>query len=86
MAETSSVVRDGNSNRNSSPTFLFSIGVIRGYHVYRRIWMPHRAHVGEKATMVRESGNEHNQFAVAVLEDETLCTVSGESLVFFLAV
>ena len=43
------------------------------------------AHVGEKATTpstVRESGNEHDQFAVAVLEDETLCTVSGESLIF----
>ena len=43
------------------------------------IWMPH---VGEKATMVRESGNEHDRFIVAVLEDGTLCTVSSESLVF----
>ena len=42
------------------------------------IWMPH---VGEKATMVRESGNEHDRFIVAVLEDGTLCTVSSESLV-----
>ena len=32
-------------------------------------------HVGEKATTVREPGNEHDQFSVAVLEDETLCTV-----------
>ena len=40
-------------------------------------------HVGEKATMVGKSRNEHDQFAVAVLEDGTLCTVSGESLVFF---
>ena len=31
-------------------------------------------HVGEKETMVREPGNEHDQFSVAVLEDET-CTV-----------
>ena len=29
----------------------------------------------KKATMVREPGNEHDRFAVAVLEDETLCTV-----------
>ena len=43
--------------------------------MYQRIWMPH---IGEKATTVRESENEHDQFAVAVLEDET-CTVSGES-------
>ena len=63
MAKTSLVVRDGNGNGNSSPTFVFSI--IQGYHVYQRIWTPH---VGEKA------GNEHNRFTVAVLEDETLCT------------
>ena len=47
--------------------------------MYQRIWM---RHVGEKATTVGKSGNEHDQFAVAVLEDETLCTVSSESLVF----
>ena len=53
------------------------------------------SHVGEKATMVKEPGNEHDRFAVVVLEDETLCTVGhlmrkesaiitvcGESLVF----
>ena len=45
MAETSLVVRDGNGNRNSSPTSVFS--VIQGYHVYQRTWTPH---VGEKAT------------------------------------
>ena len=28
--------------------------------MYQRIWMPH---VGEKATMVREPGNEHNRSA-----------------------
>ena len=59
MAE---VVRDGIGNRNSSPTFLFSV------------W----------GHPVRKSGNEHDQFAVAVLEDETLCTASGDSLFFFL--
>ena len=48
--------------------------------MYQRIWTPH---VGEKAMTVRESGNKHNQFAVALLEDEILCTVSGESLVLF---
>ena len=46
--------------------------VIRGYHMYQRIWMPR---VGEKATTVREPGNEHDRFAVVVLENETLCTV-----------
>ena len=47
--------------------------------MYQRIRTPH---VGEKATMVRESGNEHDRFAVSVLEDEMLCTVSSELLVF----
>ena len=46
--------------------------------MYQKIWTPH---VGEKATTVRKSGNEHDRFTVAVLEDETLCTGSGESLV-----
>ena len=32
-------------------------------------------HVGEKATTVREPGDEQDQFAVVVLEDET-CTVA----------
>ena len=60
----------------------FSVsGVIRGYHVYQSIWT---RHVGEKVTMVRKSGNENDQFAVAVLEDKTLCTVS--SFFFFLVV
>ena len=40
--------------------------------MYQRIWTPH---VGEKATMVREPGNEHDRFAVAVFEDKTLCTI-----------
>ena len=81
MTETSLVVTDGKGNCNSSPTFLFSVWGHPGYHVYQRIWTPH---VGEKATTVhvRESGNEHDQFAVSMLEDEMLCTVSGESLVF----
>ena len=48
------------------------VGVIRGYHVYQHIWTPH---VGEKATMIREPGNEHDRFAVAVLEEDTLCAV-----------
>ena len=60
MAETSLVARDGNGNRNSSPTLLFSVFGHRGYHVYQRIWTPH---VGEKATTVRKPGNEHDRSA-----------------------
>ena len=54
------------------PRSFSASGVIQGYHVYQRIWTPH---VGEKPTTVREPGNEHDWFAVAVLEDETLHTV-----------
>ena len=60
MAETSLVMRDGNSNHNRNPTFLLASGVIRAYHVCQRIWTPH---VGEKATTVREPGNEHDRSA-----------------------
>ena len=62
--------------------------------MYQRIWTPH---VGENAATERiwtphESNNgkgirkRNERFTVAVLEDETLCTVSSESLVFFLVV
>ena len=44
-AETSLVVTDGKGNRNSSPTFLFSVLGHPGYHMYQRIWTPH---VGEE--------------------------------------
>ena len=42
MVETSLVVRDGNGNRNSSPTFVFNVWGHRGYHVCQRIWTPRR--------------------------------------------
>ena len=32
------------------PLFFLASGVIRGYHVYQRIWMPH---VGEEVTTLR---------------------------------
>ena len=47
-------------------------GVICGYHVYQRIWTPF---IGEKATTAREPGNQHDRYAVAVLEEQTLCTI-----------
>ena len=48
----------------------FSVpGIIRGYHVYQRIWTPF---VGEKFATARAPGNKHDPYAVAVLEDQTL--------------
>ena len=61
------------------PHSFSASGVIRGYHVYQRTWTPL---VREKATMVQEPGKEYDRFAVAVFEDETLCTVGH----FFLVV
>ena len=45
---------------------------IRGYHVYQRMWNPE---LGEVAVAVRESGNHHYRYTVAILESDTLCTV-----------
>ena len=69
MAEASLVVRDGNGNgnRNSSPTFLFSIW---DHLRIPRVSKNMTPHVGEKATIVRGPGNEHDRFT-AVLEDES---------------
>ena len=44
---------------------------IRGYHVYHRIWYPI---IGE-VLRTRELENEHDRYAVAVLEEETRCVV-----------
>ena len=51
MAETSLVVRDGNGNCNSSPTFLFSIWG------HPKIPCVSKNIVGEKTTTIRDSGN-----------------------------
>ena len=40
--------------------------------MYQRIWTPH---IGEKANTIREPGNSYDRFAVAVLEEDTLCVV-----------
>ena len=40
-AETLLVVRDGNSN-GAVPCSFSASGLIQGYHVYQRMWMPHR--------------------------------------------
>ncbi len=48
---------------------------VRGYHVYQRIWNPF---VGEVAVAVREEGNVHDRYAVAILESDT-CSLSPSS-------
>ena len=73
VAETSLVMRDGNGNHNSHPMFLFSIWCHP--RIPRVSKNMDASCIEEKATMVREPGNEHDRFAVAVLEDKTLCTV-----------
>ena len=41
-------------------------------HVYQRIWNPF---VGEVAIAVREERNTHDRYAVAILEEDTCCSV-----------
>ena len=63
----------------ATTTHSFSVaGVTRGYYVYQRIWTPT---VGEKATRVRELGNEYDRYATAVLEDQNLCRYTATSLI-----
>ena len=45
---------------------------ILGYHVYHRIWYPI---FGEVLGKTRERENEHDRYAVAVLQEETCCVV-----------
>jgi len=45
---------------------------VRGYHVYQRIWNPF---VGEVVIAVREERNSHDRYAVAILEEDTCCSV-----------
>ena len=47
-------------------------GYIVGYHVYKRIWSPV---IDEVATAVRDEDNIHDHYAVAILEEDTCCTV-----------
>ena len=42
---------------------------IRGHHVYKQVWTPN---VGEKLVVKRETGNRHDEFAVAVEKDEEI--------------
>ena len=71
MAETLLAVKDENGNRNSSPTFLFSIWC---HPRTPRVSKNMDTSCRRNATTVREPGNQH-RFAVAVLEDKTLCTI-----------
>ena len=43
--------------------------VIRGHHVYKRIWTPR---LGEQLTLAPESDNDHDRRAVAVLKGSTV--------------
>jgi len=45
---------------------------VQGYHVYQRIWNPF---VGEVAIAVREEHNTYDRYAVAILEEDTCCSV-----------
>ena len=44
----------------------------RGYHVFHRIWHPI---IGKVLGTTCEQENEHDHYAVAILEEETCCVV-----------
>ena len=45
---------------------------VQGYHVYQRIWNPF---VSEVAIAVWKERNTHDRYAVAILEEDTCCSV-----------
>ena len=47
----------------SSTCTLNLQSVIRGHHVFKRVWTPF---VGEVLSLAKEVGNPHNQYAIAV--------------------
>ena len=48
-----------------STEFSFD-SVIRGCHIYKKIWT---TSIGEVLLLVKEKANEHNHFAVSVMKD-----------------
>ena len=48
--------------------FAFSVNsMVRDYHVYQEVW---EVHIGEILPCVREVGNRHDPYAIAVKKDE----------------
>ena len=48
--------------------FEFSVNsMVRGYHVYQEVW---EVRIGEVLPCVREVGNRHDPYAIAVKKDE----------------
>ena len=43
--------------------------VVRGHHIYKSLWTPE---VNEVLLLRRETGNEHDEYAVAVLKASTV--------------
>ena len=62
----------GSSTPTGTRLLLDVEGYIVGYHVYQRIWNPV---IGEVAITVREEDNVHDHYAIAILEEDTCCTV-----------
>ena len=46
--------------------------VVRGYHIYKSLWTPE---VNEILLLWRETGNEHDEYAVAVLQQLLRLTI-----------
>ena len=79
MAETSLVVRNSKGNGNSSLTFIF---IVWGHPRIPRVSKKMDASCRRKSNNGKRIRKRTRPIRSIVLEDETLCTVSGESLVF----
>ena len=42
---------------------------VRGHHVYKQVWAPF---IGEELVCKKENGNEHDPYAVAVMQRSTI--------------
>ena len=65
--------------------FAFSVNsMVRDYHVYQEVW---EVHIGEILPCVREVGNRHDPYAIAVKKDELVvghlpCKISYTCSIF----
>ncbi len=65
------VMVSGSGDGGSSRSFCVET-YVRGYDVYQRMWNPD---MGKVDIALLEERNVHDRYAVAILEEDTCCTV-----------
>ena len=72
-----STAQDGMADSTSDLAIYCKESVVRGHHVFKRIWTPV---VGEVLTVAREAGNTEDRFAVAVTKDDMVAVSLTEAI------